>query len=75
MIQTGGGLGFTQQAGAAFAIQRSLRQHFDRDVALQQGVMGAVHHPHPTPAQFSLQTVALLHVVRRLGRRSFAVHR
>ncbi len=75
MVQLDGGLGFAPYMGADFAVQDGLRQHFDCNVAIQQGIMGAVHHPHLTPGQFSLQAVALLHVIRRPGRRSFWVHR
>ena len=48
MIQRGQHLRFACEAGHTVGIVRErLRQHLDRDLAVQLGVGGAIHRAHP----------------------------
>ena len=52
VVQGGQDLGLTLEAGESLGSSRDrLREHLDRDVAIELGVAGAVHLAHPARAQ------------------------
>src|SRR5687767_1172012 len=54
MVQSRERLCFAGEAGQAFAIAREdLRQHLDRDVAIELRIAGAIHLSHAARAQRS----------------------
>ena len=57
VVELGNSLGFAKQAGAAFGAQAGSAQHLDRDVSLQQRVVGAVDCAHATLTEFGVEAV------------------
>ncbi len=68
VVEPGGGAGFGQKSSAAFRSQSSSREDFNRDRTVQQGIVSAVDHAHPAPAQFTFQAVAVLERCADQGR-------
>jgi hypothetical protein len=54
MLDLGGGRGFAAEADDEIAAAGQLRrQHLDRHIAVQVGVVTLIHIPHPATAQAS----------------------
>ena len=59
MVEAGGSLGLAQHAGAALGADGSIAQDLDGHIALQEGVVGAVHNSHAPFAKLLIQAITV----------------